>query len=131
MFDDERFIDIEPDDISNLSCEEGEKHSRFKAYLLGYSDSVQQLQSAEDDALRKFKQRNTMLKSANKQIPIRVYFEKLGLFLLFGFISSYYILTSNELQITQSYIKMFLFLLHILLIIMAVFIPLFVFPNKL
>jgi hypothetical protein len=131
VFDDERFLNIEPDDISNSSYEEGEKYSRFNAYLVDYSDSVQQLQSAEDDALCKFKQRNTMLKSANKQIPIKVYFEKMGLLLLFGVISSYYLLTSNELQITQSYIKMFLFLLHILLIIMAVFIPFFVFPNKL
>lgn len=130
MLDDEKITSMKQDDIDKLSSEEWEKFSSFKTLFENYYESAQHVQSAHSNAIHMLKQKNTIFRLPKQYIPLKVYFESIGLLLLSGIVFSYYIITSNELQITQSNTKMYIFLLYILLIILAGCLPFLVLPKK-
>ena len=130
MLDNEKITSMKQDDIDKLTNEELDKYSNFKMSIEDYCESVKWIQSANRNVDNKSKQKNTMFRLSKQYIPFKVYFETVGFVILFGIISSYYIITSNKLQIAHSSTMMFIFFLYALLTILAAFLPIIVYPKK-
>ncbi|MBP1908255.1 hypothetical protein [Methanolobus bombayensis] len=130
MLENNQITNLSQEDIDNLSYTDNDKFFTFKTNIEEYYDSVAKIQYASNQASQALNQKNSYIKASKKSLPFKVYFETIGLYVLFGIFSSYYIFTSDSIQITQSYTKMYIFLLYILLIILAVFLPFLMLPKK-
>lgn len=130
MLDNRKITHMTEDEIDKLSSEKMKLFINFKDSIEDYFNSVERVQDAKNNASYQFKEKKSFSKMPKHHLPIKVYFKSVVWVLLFGIITSYYILTSHEIQITQSYTKIYLYSLYVLFIILAASLPFYVFSNS-
>lgn len=130
MPDNRKITNMTEAEIEKRSSEKIELFLNFKDVIEDYFDSVEQVQDAKNSASYQYMEKTNFSKMPKHHLPIKVYCKSVGWVLLFGIITSYYVLTSQEIQITQSYTKIYLYSLYVLFIILTTSLPFYVFLNS-
>lgn len=118
------------EDIEKLTSDETKQFEDFKYCIESYNQSLQRLIMARKNLEHEINQKKSYFETSRKDIPLKVYLRKVSPIVLIGILSSYIILTINDITVVQSYIRGLIFLLNSVIVLCALFFPLLVLPKN-